>query len=272
MAGRGRRAHPTVLGPHSPYVCPPEFLERVAGIARKRRLPVHIHVAESAEQVGRSREKFGRTPIAHLESCGLLDVPATLAHALYVDEADVEILARHDVTVVRCPVTYMRLSMGSTPAGDLVRRGIRVAVGTDGPGSNDDMDMLISTRMLALLEKHVTADATSMPGDLPLRCAARGGAIACGFPGSGTITAGAAADLAVVDLSRPHLRPRHDLVSLVVHCAHAGDVSDVMCQGRWLMRDRVILTLDEERILAEADARARAMVRKSMQVVRSYQG
>jgi 5-methylthioadenosine/S-adenosylhomocysteine deaminase len=262
----------TILGPHSPYVCPPEFLMEVGRIARERALPVHIHVAESDEQVRLSVARHRRTPVAHLEHCGLLAGKATLAHGLYLTEEDLTILAAHDVTVVRCPITYMKLAMGSTPARTLLDRCVNVAIGTDGPGSNNDMDMLLATRIFALLEKHVTQDATAMAGDLALRCATRSGARAMGFADAGAIEAGAAADLILIDCARPHMRPRHDLVANVVHGARSGDVADVMCDGRWLMRDRVILTLDEKTILEEADARARAMVGKSMQVVRSYQG
>lgn len=262
----------TILGPHSPYVCPPDFLHEVAQRARARGLPVHIHVAESPEQVRLSRERHGRTPVAHLAHCGLLDGKAILAHALYLDEGDVEILAARDATVVRCPITYMKLAMGSTPAGPLIDRGVNVALGTDGPGSNNDMDLLLATRVFALLEKHVSGDATAMAGDRALRCATRAGARALGFADSGAIEPGMAADLILIDGARPHMRPRHDLVANVLHGARAGDVADVMCDGRWLMRDRVILTLDEESIVEEADRRARAMVGKSMQVVRSYQG
>lgn len=267
----GARIRP-ILGPHSPYVCPPEFLQEVARHAKLRNLPVHIHAAESPEQQQRSLERHGKTPLAHIASTGLLDVPATIAHGLYLTSEEIELLARPHLTVARCPITYMKLAMGSTPATALLEQGVRVAVGTDGPGSNNDMDMLVATRMLALLEKQVTGDATAMPGEKALRCATRNGAIACGFPDSGSITAGAAADLILIDTRRPHLRPRHDLIANVVHGAHSGDVTEVMVAGRWLMKDSRLLTLDEEKILAEADTRARAMVKKSMQVVRAYQG
>lgn len=261
----------TILGPHSPYVCPPEFLQEVGRIAKARNLPVHIHVAESPEQVAQSLERHGRSPVAHLEACGLLDGTAILAHGLYLSDADVDIVAARDVTIVRCPITYMKLAMGNTPAGRLMDRHVRVALGSDGPASNNDMDLLTVARVFALLEKHTTGDATAMAGDRALRAATRVGAQANGFASSGAIVEGSAADLMLIDAHRPHLRPRHDLVATVLHGARAGDVSSLMCDGRWLMRDRRILTLDEPTILREAEARAQAMLNKGMTVVRSYQ-
>lgn len=159
----------TILGPHSPYVCPPEFLQEVGRIAKQRKLPVHIHVAESPEQVAQSLKRHGRSPVAHLEACGLLDGTAILAHGLYLSDADVDLVAARDVTIVRCPITYMKLAMGNTPAGRLMDRHVRVALGSDGPASNNDLDLLTVARVFALLEKHTTGDATAMAGDRALR-------------------------------------------------------------------------------------------------------
>jgi len=260
----------TVLGPHSTYACPPEFLREIARLARSRGLAVHLHTAESAEQVARSQARHGATPIEQLADLGLLDGPCTLAHCLYLEPGDVALLARPHVTVARTPITYLKLAMGTNAVTPLLAAGVPLGLGTDGPGSNNDMDLLQAVRVFALIEKHVTGDATAVAGDLPLRLATRGGARACGFPESGVVAVGAPADLILVDTRRPHLRPRHDLVANVVHSAHAGDVTDVLCDGRWLLRGGALQTLDEERILAEADARARAMVSREMRVVREY--
>ena len=270
QGGAGGRIR-TVLGPHSTYACPPELLREVARLAREHGLAVHLHTAESKEQVERSKDRHGRTPIAHLADCGVLDGPATLAHALYLTPEDLEILAGcPEVTVARTPVTYMKLAMGTSPVAPLLQAGVGVALGTDGPGSNNDMDLLQVVRIFTLLHKHASANAENMAGDLPLRLATWGGARACGFPEAGAVVPGASADLILVDLNRPHMRPCHDLVANLVHNAHAGDVTDVLCDGRWLLRDGALLTLDEDRILAEAERRARAMVRKNMHVVREY--
>lgn len=220
--------------------------------------------------MAQSKARHGRTPIAHLADCGLLDGPCTLAHCLYLEPEDVALLARPSVTVARTPATYMKLAMGANDVAPLLAAGVRVGIGTDGPGSNNDMDVLLALRIFALLQKHVAGDAEAVAGDLPLRLATRGAAHACGFPESGVVAPGAPADLILVDTGRPHLRPRHDLVANLVHCAHAGDVTDVLCDGRWLLRDGALQTLDEERILAQADERATALVAQELRMVREY--
>lgn len=262
----------TVLGPHSPYVCPPAFLKEIAAIARERSLPVHIHLAESAEQVAISRSTHGRTPTAHLEACGLFDGPAVAAHALYIDAEDIDILARHKVSVAHCPITYMKLAMGVNDLRPLIAAGINVAIGTDGPGSNSDMDMKAAIRFTPLLQKFATNDPTALPGDLPLRMATRNGARAMGFCDTGSLEVGKRADLILIDLDKLHLVPNHDLVANIVHSARGSDVDHVFIDGRHVLKKGELLTLDEEKIKAEAGLRARAMVSKNLTIVREYKG
>jgi 5-methylthioadenosine/S-adenosylhomocysteine deaminase len=260
----------TVLGPHSPYVCPPEFLRQIAALAREHQLPLHIHLAESPEQMENSLATHGLTPTAHLEACGLFDVPCIAAHALYLTDDDVAILAQHEVTVAHCPITYMKLAMGVGDLRRLLAAGINVALGTDGPGSNSDMDMKAVVRFAQLLQKYQTRDAETLPGDLPLRLATVNGARAMGFPESGVLAAGRAADLCLFNLDQPHLYPRHNLVANLVHSARGSDVTHVIVDGRLLMRNRELLTLDEDRIMAEADRHARRMVARPLKIVREY--
>jgi len=269
QGGAGGRLR-TVLGPHSPYVCPPEFLREISALARENQVPLHIHLAESAAQMANSLAAHGLTPTAHLEACGVFDVPCVAAHALYLAADDVAILARHGVTVARCPITYMKLAMGAHDARPLLAAGVNVALGTDGAGSNGDMDMKAVVRFAALLQKHHTGDAQAMAGDLPLRLATVNGARAMGFPESGVLAPGRAADLALFDLDRPHLYPRHNLVANLVHSARGSDVTHVIVDGRLLYRDGELLTLDEERIMAEADRHARRMVGQPLRIVREY--
>jgi len=260
----------TVLGPHSPYVCPPAFLRHVAELARPRHLPVHIHLAESADQVERSRQQHGLTPTAHLEACGLFDGPAVAAHALYLTDDDVGILARRGVTVAHCPITYMKLAMGVGDLRRLLRAGVNVALGTDGPGSNSDMDMKEVVRFTPLLQKFAANDAEALAGDLPLRMATANGARALGFPEAGSLEAGRAADLVLFRTDGPHWFPRHNLVANLVHGGKAADVAWVFIDGCPVLRKGELLTLDEERIRWEADRRARAMVAKNLRIVREY--
>ena len=261
-----------LLGPHSPYVCPPDFLRRVAQVATERALTVHLHVSESQEQVNNSVEAHGLTPVAHLESLGIFDGSCIAAHCLVVSDADLEILARRGVTVAHTPITYMKLAMGVNDLSRFTKRGINLAIGTDGPASNADMDMPAAIRQTVILQKHEQRDPEAVPGDLALRMATQNGARAIGFPDSGVLSPGMAADLMLVDLDTPHLLPRHDLVANLVHALKASDVTALMVDGRWLYRDGEILTLDEEKIKAEAEKGAYRLVGRDMWNVRRYNG
>jgi 5-methylthioadenosine/S-adenosylhomocysteine deaminase len=262
----------TALGPHSPYVCPSGFLREVSALGAERGLPLHIHLAESPQQVENSIAAHGLTPAAHLEACGVFDGPCVAAHALYLTDADVAILARRGVSVAHCPITYLKLAMGVNDLGRLLRAGVNVGLGTDGPGSNNDMDMKAVVRFTPLLQKHVTGDAEALPGDLPLRLATANGARAMGFGDAGRLEAGAAADVVLFDLDRPHMYPRHDLVANLVHAARGSDVTHVIVDGRLIYRQGELLTLDEERIRAEAERHARRMVGQELRIVREYRG
>ena len=269
QGGAGGRLR-TVLGPHSPYACPPDFLREMAALAREHQIPLHIHLAESPEQMANSLRAHGLTPTAHLEACGVFDGPCVAAHALYLTEADIASLARHGVTVAHCPITYMKLAMGVGDLRPLLAAGINIALGTDGPGSNSDMDMKAVVRFAPLLQKYQTRDAETLAGDVPLRMATANGARAMGFSESGVLAAGRPADLSLFDLDRPHLYPRHNLVANLVHAARGSDVTHVIVDGRLLLRNGDLLTLDEKRIMAEADRRAKRMVGQPLKMVREY--
>jgi len=267
----GGRLH-TILGPHSPYICPPEFLAQVADVAARLGVGVHLHVAESPEQVNSSLAKNGQTPVAYLAALGLFDLPAIAAHCLYLSPEDVAILASKGVHVAHCPKTYLKLSMGMTPVLDLLAHGVQVALGTDGPASNNSLNMIESARLTALLQKLLNHDPEALPSQQVLRLATQNGARAMGFPESGVLAPGRPADLVLYDFRRPHLRPRHDLAANVVYAATPGDVSHVIVDGRLLLRDGELLTLDEERILYEAERRAWRMVSQELHMVREYGG
>jgi len=260
----------TLLGPHSPYVCSPQFLAEVAETAAKLGVGCHIHASESQQQLDASLTQHGATPIGYLARVGILDLPSIVAHAIYLGAGDAETLAEKGATVVQCPNCHMKLAMGTTRTPDLLAAGVNVALGTDGAASNNNLDMLEEVRLAALSAKHDLRDPEIMAGDLPLRLATQAGAKAMGFPESGVIAVGRPADIVLYDFNRPHLRPRHNLVANLVHSARAGDVSDVMVDGKWLLRGGRLLTLDEERILYEAERRAFRMVGSELKQVRAY--
>ncbi len=268
----GGRIH-TCLGPHSPYVCPPEFLAHIVEVAAASHMAIHLHGSESLEQVENSRQRYGQTPVEQLNALGVFDHPTIGAHFLALTPDDRAILAEKDVTIVRTPITYMKLAMPvRTPIADLQASGITaIALGSDGPASNATMDMWDVLRQQVWLEKYSQENPEALPGDTALRMATQNGAQAMGFTGSGTLAVGHPADLMLVNLDRPHLRPRHDLIANLVHTAKGADVSHLIVNGQLLMRDRELLTLDEEHILYEAEQRAFRMVNQNMKQVREYQ-
>lgn len=268
-AGHGRIK--TTLGPHSPYACPPEFLRTVMARARELELGLHLHVAEFPEQRETSLRKHGLAPIAYLEKLGILDVPVIAAHAIYVDDEDLAILAKHEVTVVQCPTTHMKLGMGVTRVPEMLAAGVNVALGTDGPASGNALDMLREVQLAVLLQRHALADPTALPGDLPLRLASQRGAQAMGFSESGVVAPGRSADLILLDFRHAHLRPRHNLLANVIFAAKSPDIRYVIVDGQILLRDGKLTTLDEDRILHEAEQRAFRMVGQEMRIVRAYE-
>lgn len=251
----------TALGPHSPYMCPPAFLRQVAREAEALDLPVHLHLAESDEQAARSIARHGLRPVPHVAAQGLMDRPGLLAaHCIAVDDDDVALLAEREVTVAHTPKTYLKLAMGMPPLGRLEQAGVRLALGTDGPASNTDLNMLEVMRLVGLLQKATRGDAAAMPIARLVQMATSGGARALGFAESGRLLPGAPADLLVVSTRGPHWAPRHDLGAGLVYGSHPSDIRHVLVDGRLLLRDGELLTLDEERIRREAERRALRMV------------
>jgi 5-methylthioadenosine/S-adenosylhomocysteine deaminase len=260
------------LGPHSPYMCPPAFLRQVVEAAHDLDVGIHLHVAESQEQVDKSVAEHGVTPVAHLANLGIFDVPATAAHCIVVSDEDIAILAEKGVHVAHTPKTYLKLAMGMAPLPRLLAGGADVALGTDGPASNSDLNMLEVLRITGLYHKNALGAPDALPRTQLLRLATQAGARALGFPKSGVLAPGRPADLILLDTRAPHWFPRHDLAAGVVYAAHPSDVSHVIVDGQLVLRDGELLTLDEERIRYEAERRAFRMVGTPMSQVRTYKG
>jgi len=280
------------LGPHSPYMCPPEFLRRVVEEAERLGVGIHLHVAESEEQVLNSLKAHGRTPVAHLAHLGVFDHPTIAAHCIAVTDEDLRILAERGVWVAHTPKTYMKLAMGMAPLDRFLAAGVRVALGTDGPASNNDLNMLEVLRIAGLVHKNRVGDPAAFPHDLLLRLATQEAARALGFadnvgatlavapdgagaspaPTAGTLRPGTPADLILMDTRGVHWTPRHDLAANVVYASHPADVRYVFCDGRPLLWDGKLVNLDEERIRYEAERRAFRMVGTPMRQVRRYTG
>jgi 5-methylthioadenosine/S-adenosylhomocysteine deaminase len=260
--GKGDGLLGTMLGPHAPYTVPDEFLARVIEQAAEVGVGVHIHVSETAGEVEESQRDYGQTPVARLRDMGLLDVrPVVAAHCVHITEPDIAILAEKQVGVSHCPGSNMKLASGVAPVPKLLEAGATVGLGTDGPASNNNLDLLEEARLAALLHKVVGEDPTLVPAPTALEMATVGGARALGIDGSvGRLRAGMKADVVLIDMHQPHLQPEHDVVSHLVYAARSGDVRTVFINGRPMMIDGALQTIDEEAVYAEVRGRVERLL------------
>jgi len=252
------------LGPSTPFLCDEGLLRWVRDTAEARDLGIHTHVGETSGEVENALREWGKRPVERLGSLGLLGERLSAAHCIHVDQVEIELLARHGVTVVHCPKSNMKLADGAMPWPALKTAGVEVALGNDGCASNDLLDMWEEMRAAAMLAA-VTADdpAAVTPADV-FRAATEGGARACRVD-AGTLDPGRLADVTIVDLSGTHLRPTHDILQTLVYCARAADVRDTIIDGRVVMRRRRILTVDEAALVDEADAVGRELFDRAQQ-------
>lgn len=262
----------TTMGPHSPYMVPEAVLRKFAEEAHRLGVGVHLHVSESRQQVEQSLARYGVSPVAHVLATGLLDLPepALFAHCNVLLNHDFDILAEKKAGVAHTPKTYQKLAMEMPDLPQMLARGVKVALGTDGPASNSDLNMLEVMRFAGLYQKQALGDPQVMPRNLLLRLATQEAADVLGFSGSGVLEAGRPADLILLDTRSPHWIPRHDLAAGVVYSAHPGDVAYVWSDGRLLYRKGEYLTLDIERIRWEVERRAFRMVGRQMALMRNY--
>ncbi|NLL51741.1 MAG: amidohydrolase [Peptococcaceae bacterium] len=253
-AGEGRIK--VFFGPHAPYTCPGEFLQEIKREADKLDAGIHIHVAETKSELDIIKERYGKTPVEWLEEQGLFGGQVIAAHCVYLTSKDMDILKQYGVCVAHNPESNMKLNSGTAPITQLLQRGITVGIGTDGTSSNNDLDMFCEMRSASLQQKLVGS-----PEDLKayevLEMATSGGAKVCGFKDLGKIAPGYKADLISIDFTQPHFYPRFSIPSHLVYSAKGPDVRTVMVDGKLLMEDRKLLTLDEKTICQEVEQRAK---------------
>jgi len=253
-AGEGRIT--TMLGPHAPYTCPEDYLKRVAEEAAKHGLGIHIHLAETSQEVEEHRAKYGLSPVLWLREIGILDLPLLAAHCVHLEEKDMEVLAEKGVKVAHCPESNLKLASGVAPVASLLARGVNVALGTDGAASNNNLDMLEEARTAALLSKGISGDPTVLPAPQALHMATLGGARALNLDKEiGSLEAGKKADFILIDLNQPHLFPPNDVVAHLVYSASGRDVDTVVVDGKILMHRRELKTLDLEEIYFQVKRR-----------------
>jgi 5-methylthioadenosine/S-adenosylhomocysteine deaminase len=230
---------------HSPYTCSAATLQAAKALTKEFNLPFFIHLAETRQEVEDIHRQTGLSPVAYLDSLGLLDEQTVAAHVVWPDDTDQELLAARQVKVCHCPESNLKLASGIAPAAALLALGVAVGLGTDGAASNNNLDLWGEMSLAAKLHKVAALDPTVLPARQVVEMATLEGARVLGLDKTaGSLTPGKEADLIIIDLQQPHLTPLYDPYSHLVYAAGAGDVRDVMVQGRWLLRDRQLQTMD----------------------------
>lgn len=242
-----------MFGPHAPYTCPVNYLKRIIDEAGKLGAEIHMHLSETAYEVEECEREHGMTPIALMNNIGLFDLGALAAHCVHVTPADIEIMAAKNVRVAHNPQSNLKLASGIAPVPEMLAAGLIVGLGTDGTSSNNNLDMLEEARLTAMLHKNNQSDPLVIPAKQALNLATKQGALALGLTDVGEVKVGQKADLVLYDMNKPYWYPRHDRTSLFVYAANASDADTVIVNGKILMEHGNLLTIDEEKVYAEAN-------------------
>ena len=254
--------HPLIVpsvAPHAPYTCTEEILRATAALAVEFDVPLHTHLAETAQEEQDSRQQHGMPIIPYVKKQNLFDAKVLAAHCVHIDKGEMHTLLHHGAGVAHNPSSNLKLASGAAPITEMLEVGLNVGIGTDGPASNNDMDMFEEIRLAALLAKGTTGSPTTVPAPSALAMATRLGARALHLGDLvGTLEKGKRADLITVDINQFHNSPRfhhnpNGLYAQLVYATKSSDVCDMMVNGRWLMRERQILSINEDNLLAQAD-------------------
>ncbi|MEJ2718000.1 MAG: amidohydrolase family protein [Deltaproteobacteria bacterium] len=250
---------------HSPYLCGPDTLREAAELSRKRSVPFFSHVSETAWEVNELRNRYQCGPVAHLKDVGILGKDFIAVHVTHVSDAEMDMLAESRTGVVHCPEANMKLGSGAAPVSGLLQRGVIVGIGTDGPASNNNLDLFEEMRSASLLAKVISGNPEALDARTVLRMATIDGAALLGLDDrTGSLAPGKFADLVILDLNRPHLTPAYDLISHLVYSAKGSDVRDLIVNGKVIVDHGRITTIDEEAL--------KAAVRKFAERIRSDMG
>jgi 5-methylthioadenosine/S-adenosylhomocysteine deaminase len=251
------------VAPHAPYTCTDEILRATAALAAEFDVPLHTHLAETALEVENSRSEHGMPVVPYVKKMNLFDAKVLAAHCVHIDEGEMLTLRHNKAGVAHNPSSNLKLASGFAPVSKMIELGLNVGIGTDGPASNNDLDMFEEIRLASFVAKGSSGDPTTIPAQLALAMGTRLGARAMHMGHlTGSLEPSKRADLILVDINPLHNSPRfrrdpNGIYAQLVYAAKSSDVSDVMVNGRWLMRARQLTTLNEAELLEQADEYAR---------------
>ncbi|OEF95986.1 amidohydrolase [Desulfuribacillus alkaliarsenatis] len=250
------------LGPHAPYTCPPDYLKKVVELANKLDVPIQIHVSETEKEVNDCKEMYGASPVKHLENIGLFSRPTIAAHCVHLDDNDIDIMHKHNVTISHNPSSNLKLASGIAPLKKYIDKGLTVGIGTDGCSSNNNLDMLEELKLASLIHKGNTYDPTLIPARKALEMATIEGAKALFLDEViGSIAPGKQADIIAFSLDKSLYYPSFDITSLLVYSANSRDISDVFIAGKQIMKNRR-LEFNKQEIFQQVQDRAQNIAKE----------
>lgn len=242
------------LAPHSIYTCSKELLIKVSDISKELNIPIHIHISETKKEIEDCRKENSKTPVEYLDEIGLLNERTISAHSVWLTESDIKIFKKRKVSVSHNPISNMKLASGIMSAAKMIDKKITVGIGTDGVASNNTLDMFSDIRTCALLHKVNDLEPTRTNAREVIKMATLDGARVLGKEKEiGSLEKGKKADIITINLDKAHLSPMYDPFSHLVYCVNGGDVVNTIINGEVVMRDGVVKTVDEGRVLEEAN-------------------
>lgn len=249
-------------GPHAPYTCPVDYLEKVIKAAADHKAEIQMHLCETKFEVDTCMKEHGLTPIQLMDKLGMFDLGTIAAHCVHLTDNDMEIMAAKKVRVAHNPQSNLKLASGIAPVAQMLEKGICVGIGTDGASSNNNLDMLEECRAAAMLHKATNFDPLAVSAQKAWEMATVDGAKTLGFDNLGLLEAGQLADIVLWDMHKPYWYPRNNKLSLLVYAASANDADTVIVAGKKVVAGGKLLTFDEEKIYVQASACMEKLLRK----------
>ena len=240
------------FAPHAPYTCPPEYVSKIVEAADQCKTGIHVHLAETQDELRQIREGYGKTPTEYLNDLGVFKLPTLAAHSVYLTESDIAILKENNVGIAHNPSSNLKLASGIANIPKYLQAGLNVGIGTDGCSSNNTLNMFKEMTICSFVQKVNAMDPTVLPAEEILKLGTIGGAKAMRWDDEiGTLEVGKKADLILVDINKPHFAPWNNTVSDLVYSAQGSDVKTTIVNGKVLMKNYEVLTMDVEKIMAE---------------------
>jgi len=251
------------VAPHSVYTCSPSYVQDTVNLAKELNTGIHIHLLETQVEERDSIKNFGCTSIEHCDKMGMFDVPTIAAHCVHLSDEDLNIIAKKKVNIAHNPGSNLKLASGIARLPEMLQKGINVALGTDGPASNNNLDMFEEIRLAALISKGFHMNAVLISAAEALKLAVNNGAKALGFGDElGEIKTGMKADILIIDTDKVNYIPENNMISALAYSSNSQDVDTVIVDGKILMQGRELKTIDEEKVKFMAKEKAKALINR----------